>query len=135
VLRLLDQPTTFRTIPKLEKIVVHAMASGASDDSAYLHAAGMAIQAITGVRVTSFKSKKSVVQWNLRKGKYISVKAEMKGEDMYHFLEKCIDAVMPRIKDWKGVRGSSGDSSGNLSFGLSPEDVALFPEVEVNYDM
>jgi large subunit ribosomal protein L5 len=42
---------------------------------------------------------------------------------------------MPKIKEWKGVKGSSGDSSGNLTFGFTPEETALFPEVEVNYDM
>jgi large subunit ribosomal protein L5 len=54
---------------------------------------------------------------------------------MYHFLSKCVDVVMPKIKDWRGVKGSSGDSSGNLAFGFTPEEVAMFPEVEINYDM
>jgi large subunit ribosomal protein L5 len=31
------------------------------------------------------------------------------------------------------VIATTGDSSGNLSFGLSPEEVKLFPEVELNY--
>jgi len=42
---------------------------------------------------------------------------------------------MPKIKDWRGVKGSSGDTSGNIAFGLTSEEVAMFPEVEVNYDM
>ena len=53
---------------------------------------------------------------------------------MYHFVSKVVDVVMPRIKDFRGMKGSSGDSSGNLAFGLKEEEVALFPEVEVNYD-
>ena len=40
---------------------------------------------------------------------------------------------MPRIKDWKGVSGTSGDSIGNISFGMTPEQVALYPEIEFNY--
>lgn len=59
---------------------------------------------------------------------------DLKGEDMYHFLGKLITVVLPRIKDWRGVRATTGDSSGNLSFGLEPDTVALFPEIEVNYD-
>ncbi|KAI9700356.1 MAG: hypothetical protein M1836_002371 [Candelina mexicana] len=135
VLRLLKKPTNFRNVPKLEGVTVHCMAKGAKDDSAYLHIAGMIIQAISGVRVTTHATKKSVPQWGLKANTYISVTAEIKGEAMYHFLSKCVDVVMPRIKDWKGVKGSSGDSSGNISFGFTPEEVALFPEVEVNYDM
>lgn len=135
VLRLLRKPITFRNVPELEKITVHSMQNGAMDDSAYLHVAGMAIQAITNVRVTTHATKKSVAGFGTRKGQHLSVTAELTGEDMYHFLGKVIDIVMPKIKDWKGVKGSSGDSSGNIAFGFTKEDVALFPEIEVNYDM
>ncbi|KAF1347011.1 ribosomal protein L5 domain-containing protein [Delphinella strobiligena] len=134
VLRLLRKPITFRNVPKLEKVTVHTMVSGAIEDSAHLHVAGMVVQAITNVRATAHKTRKSVAGFGIRKGQHLSVTAELKGEDMYHFLSKCIDVVMPKIKDWRGVKGSSGDSSGNIAFGFTPEDVALFPEVEVNYD-
>ncbi|KAI9677454.1 MAG: hypothetical protein M1817_006408 [Caeruleum heppii] len=135
VLRLLRRPITFRNIPRLEKVTVHTMVSDALRDSGHLHAAGLIVQSITGRRVTSCKSKHNVLQWGLRSDKYVSVKAEIRGEDMYHFLSRCIDVVLPRIKDWKGVKGSSGDGSGNITFGLTRDAVAQFPEVEVNYDM
>ncbi|KAI9836739.1 MAG: hypothetical protein M1837_003252 [Sclerophora amabilis] len=135
VLRLLKRPTTFRNVPALERITVHSMAHGAIENSAYLHVAGMIVQAITGVRATACKSRHNVVQWSLRAGKYVSVKSELRGEDMWHFLSRCIDVVLPRIKDYRGVKGSSGDSSGNITFGMNAEDMGLFPEVEVNYDM
>lgn len=134
VLRLLRKPITFRNIPHITGVTVHAFIRGALEESSHLHVAGMAIQAITNVRVTTHPAKHNVQPWGLREGKYCSVSSEMKGEDMYHFLSKCVDVVMPRIKDWKGVKGSSGDSSGNISFGFGPEVVALFPEMEVNYD-
>jgi len=110
------------------------MVSGAKDDSAYLHVAGMVLQAISGVRATSHATRKSMAAFGTRKGQYMSATVEMKGEDMYHFLGKMIDVVMPKIKDWRGVKGSSGDNSGNIAFGLSGDEVALFPEIEVNYD-
>jgi len=133
-LRLLRKPITFRNVPSLEKITVHTMVSGAKDDSAYLHVAGMVLQAISGVRATSHATRKSMAAFGTRKGQYMSATVEMKGEDMYHFLGKMIDVVMPKIKDWRGVKGSSGDNSGNIAFGLSGDEVALFPEIEVNYD-
>jgi len=130
----LRKPITFRNVPSLEKITVHTMVSGAKDDSAYLHVAGMVLQAISGVRATSHATRKSMAAFGTRKGQYMSATVEMKGEDMYHFLGKMIDVVMPKIKDWRGVKGSSGDNSGNIAFGLSGDEVALFPEIEVNYD-
>ncbi len=111
------------------------MVKNAKDDSAHLHIAGMIVQAMTGVRVVTHATRKHIAQWGLKPNKHVSVTAEVRGEAMYHFLGKCVDVVLPRIKDWKGVKGSSGDSSGNISFGLTPEAVALFPEIEVNYDM
>lgn len=95
----------------------------------------MIVQAITNVRVLTHKSKTGEAGWGLIKGKQtVSVTADLKGENMYHFLSKLINVVMPKIKDFRGVRATTGDSSGNLSLGLTPESVATFPEVEVNYD-
>ncbi|KAF1813509.1 50S ribosomal subunit L7 [Eremomyces bilateralis CBS 781.70] len=134
-LKLVKRPTTFRTIPKVERVTVHSFVPAAADDSAFLHVAGMAIQAITGVRVESHQSKRSVSQWGLRAGKYVAVTADITGEDMYDFISKTVHMVLPKIKDWKGISVVSGDHSGNVSFGLKPEAVAFYPEIEVNYDM
>lgn len=96
----------------------------------------MAVQAISNKRVETFKSRASVSTWSIAPGRdTVAVKAELRGEDMYHFFGKLVDVVLPRLKDWPGVKGTSGDSSGNITFGLEPEQVALFPEIEVNYDM
>lgn len=135
MLPLLRKPITFRNVPKLEKVTVHTMVKGAAEDSAHLHVAGMIVQNITNVRVTTHAVKKSVASFGLRAGKHVSVTSDLYGEDMYHFLGKVVDVIMPKIKDYKGVKGSSGDSSGDISFGFKPDEVALFPEVEVNYDM
>lgn len=111
------------------------MVSGAMSDSAYLHTASLLLQSISNVRCTTHAARQSVAGFKLQAGKYVSLTAEMRGEDMWHFLGKCVDVVMPRIKDWKGIKGSSGDGSGNIAFGLTAEALAFFPEVEVNYDM
>lgn len=96
----------------------------------------MALQAISNVKVQTYKSKTSVAKWYISPGRdTVAAKAELYGENMEHFFGKLVDIVMPRLKDWSGVKGSSGDSSGNITFGLEPEQVALFPEIEVNYDM
>ncbi|KAF2714982.1 ribosomal protein L5 [Pleomassaria siparia CBS 279.74] len=133
-LRLLNEARNFRNIPKITKVTVHSMVPEAQDNSAHLHIAGMIVQAITNVRAVAHKAKHNVVGWGLREGKYISVTADAEREDAYHFLAKLVDVVLPRIKEWKGVPGSSGDGSGNISFGLTPDQVSLFPEVEINYD-
>lgn len=135
VLALLKRRTTFRNIPRVERVTVHSMVAGAIEDSSHLHVAGMVLQAITNARPTAHRTRTSVAAFGIRAGQALSVTCELRGEEMWHFLSKVVEMVLPRIKDWKGVRGSSGDSSGNLAFGLTGEEVGLFPEVEVNYDM
>lgn len=137
MLRLLRHPINFRNIPRIDGITVHSMVSEATTGaSAPLHVAGMAVQAITNVRVQTHKVRASVPKWGLIPGRgHASVTAELTGENMYHFFSKLVDIVMPKFKDWRGIKGSSGDSSGNITFGLDPTMVAMFPEIEVNYDM
>lgn len=135
VLRLLRKPITFRNIPMVERITVHSYTKGViKDGSADLHVAGMVLQELTGQRVAIHKSKHPEIGFGLRKGIPISATVELKGEPMYHFLDKLINIVMPKIKDWRGVRATTGDNSGNITFGFEPEVVNSFPEIETNYD-
>ena len=134
-MRPMHRRITFRNVPQVEKITVHSfLGAKACEDSAHLHVAGMVMQAITNVRATTHKARKSVVQWGLKKGKFVSCTAELKYENMHHFLSKLIELVMPKVKDYRGVSWSSGDESGNITLGFDPEAVSLFPEIEVNYD-
>lgn len=113
---------------------MHSFVQAAGLDSAALHVAGMAVQAITNVRCEIHRAKTTIAQFNLREGKAMTVKSELRGEDMWCFLAKLVDCVMPRIKEYEGVSGGSGDGNGNIAMGFSGEVVGLFPEIEVNYD-
>jgi len=134
-LRLLNRPRTFRNVPEITGITVHSMVKKALDDTGYLAVAGIVVQSITGVRVEVHKAKKSVAPFGLRAGRAIAVKAQFQGELAWRFMSNLVDVVMPRIKEYQGVKGTSGDSSGNITFGFTEEQVSLFPEIEVNYDM
>lgn len=94
----------------------------------------MVLQAITNVRAQVFEAKHTIANFNLRKGRSCAVGVELRGEDMWCFLAKVVEVVMPKIKEWNGVGGVSGDGSGDIGWGFGPEVVGSFPEVEVNYD-
>ncbi|PMD28430.1 ribosomal protein L5 [Hyaloscypha hepaticicola] len=134
-LRLIEQDINWRNIPKIEEVTVHSYIKGALEDSAYLHVAGMLLLSVTGVRPTVHKARHSEGRFGLRKGTPVSLTCNMRGEQAYDFVDKCINLVFPRIKDWPGIAGTTGDSSGNISFGFTREGAILFPEVEINYDM
>lgn len=133
-LRLLRQPITFQNVPQLERVTIHCMTKLAMEDKSHLDVATMVLQAISGVKTIHHQVKKNDSSFGIRAKQYVSQTAELYGEDMHHFLSKTIDVVLPKVKNYKGIKGSSGDNSGNLTFGLTEEAVALYPEIEINYD-
>jgi large subunit ribosomal protein L5 len=105
VLRVVEKDINWRNVPKIEAVVVHTMTRDAQESSAYLHVAGIMLQAITGARPTVHRVKHPVAQWNLRVKNPISLTSTIRGDQAYDFVDKCISLVLPRIKDWEGVRG------------------------------
>lgn len=113
---------------------MHAFLEDSGTDSSLVPVAAMVVQAISGVKATLHKAKKSVAQFSWKKGMYCAAGVELRGEDMWNFMAKCVDIVMPRIKDFEGVSGASGDGSGNIGWAFHRDAVGGFPEIEINYD-
>jgi hypothetical protein len=93
------------------------------------------VQAISGVHAETIKAKKNIIQWKIRKGDFAGAKADLTGEAAYEFFDKLLTLVLPKIKDWPGMKWTAGDGSGNVAIGLEPEWMAFFPELEFNYDV
>lgn len=110
------------------------MVKHAIEDNAHLAVAGMVVQSITGVRAQVGYAKANIGGWGLKIGQPVSVKAHMEGQLAWRFMASLVDVVMPRVKEYKGVRGSTGDSSGNITFGFRPSAMAHFPEIEGKSD-
>jgi large subunit ribosomal protein L5 len=135
VLRLIERDMNWHNIPQIKEVTIHSMVKGAIEDSAHLHVAGLMLQAITGVRPTVHRAKHGMADWGLREKQPISLTCTLKGDEAWAFVDKCVNLVFPQIKDWPGVKGSSGDSSGNLAWGFDRDAAILFPEVAINYDV
>ena len=134
-LSLIERDITFRNIPMLRSVTIAAYVPEAIREPDRLVVARSVIQSITGADAAVTAVKRNVSQWNIVQGQKAGCKVTLYGNDAYDFLDKCVHLVFPRIKEWKGVKGSTGDSSGNLSWGLTTSDMALFPEVESSYSM
>ena len=138
-LPLLRQDIDFRNVPILERITAAMIVSGAYKESGRLAVAGLALQNITGQRAKVHLAKRGPASGNQswvdqKAGSPIAVSANLTGEYMWHFLSTFIGIVLPRIKDWKGMKGGCGDRSGNFVMGLKPDIVGMWPEIAVNYD-
>ncbi|OZJ05166.1 hypothetical protein BZG36_02216 [Bifiguratus adelaidae] len=129
------KPTTPTNIPTLEKITVHAMVKDAIHNKTHLLSAFMALQGVSAVRPEVIFAKNSVAQWKLREGMPIGVKVTLRGAEMYTFLDKLVELVLPRLRDFSGFPASAGDGNGNIGVGFPPSALALFPEIENTFDM
>ncbi|RDA95763.1 hypothetical protein CP533_5133 [Ophiocordyceps camponoti-saundersi (nom. inval.)] len=132
---LVERDISWHNIPEIRAVTLHAYAPLAGSDKEYLHVARAILQAISGKfpEVTSVKT--NVSQWGIKAGRKGGAVVELRGAQAYEFVDKLVTLVLPKIKDWPGIRATSGDSSGNLGLGLKPEWMLYFPEIEFNYDM
>ncbi|KAL2023839.1 hypothetical protein VTK56DRAFT_1106 [Thermocarpiscus australiensis] len=135
VLPLLERDVTFNNVPELTEITLASYVPQAIRDPDHLLVARTMLLALTGTTPEITKSRSNVSQWGIRAGERAGVKTTIYGNAAYEFLDRCIHLVFPRIKDWKGIRATTGDGSGNLAWGFTPDEMKLFPEIEVNYFM
>lgn len=114
--------------PKLEKIVINIGVGEAITNNRALDAAVGDLTAITGQKPVVTRAKKSIAAFRLREGVPIGTKVTLRGDRMYEFLDRLVNASLPRIRDFRGVSPSSFDGRGNYTLGL--QEQLIFPEIE-----
>ena len=118
-------------IPKLDKIVLNIGAgSEAVRDSKKVKSAQDDLSTIAGQRAVVTKAKKSIAGFRVREEMPLGTMVTLRGDRMYEFLDRVITVAMPRIRDFRGVKGTSFDGRGNFAFGL--KEHIVFPEI--NFD-
>jgi 50S ribosomal protein L5 len=114
--------------PKLEKIIVNMGVGEATQNSKLMDAAMADLTIITGQKPLLRKAKKSEAGFKLREGMPIGAKVTLRKERMYDFLDRLVNVVLPRVRDFEGVPSNSFDGRGNYSLGL--RDQLVFPEID-----
>jgi large subunit ribosomal protein L5 len=115
-------------VPRLEKIILNIGLGEAISNAKALEAAQQDLTAIDGQHPVITRSKKSIANFRLRAGMPIGLKVTLRGERMYHFFDKLMNAVLPRMHEFQGVSPNSFDGRGNYTLGLKEQ--ILFPEIE-----
>jgi large subunit ribosomal protein L5 len=115
-------------IPRVEKVILNIGMGESIGNSKAMDAAAADLTSITGQRPIVTKSKKAISNFRLRIGMPIGLKVTLRGERMWHFLEKLVTVALPRIRDFQGVPDRSFDGRGNYSLGLKEQ--LVFPEIE-----
>lgn len=115
--------------PRLEKIVINQGIGQAVADKKVVETALNELTAITGQKPISTVSRKDISNFKLRKGVPIGVKVTLRKERMYEFLERLINASLPRIRDFKGINNKM-DGRGNYTLGITEQ--IIFPEIDID---
>lgn len=114
-------------LPKIEKIVVSMGVGSAIGDKKHMEEALSAMTEITGQKPMICKARKSVAGFKLREGMTIGCKVTLRGPRMYEFLDRLISLVLPRVRDFRGLKPTAFDGHGNYSLGLTEQ--LVFPEL------
>jgi large subunit ribosomal protein L5 len=114
--------------PRLEKIVLNIGLGEAIQNAKALESAEADMVAISGQHPVITRAKKSIAAFRLRTGMPIGLKVTLRGERMYYFLDKLINAVLPRMHEFQGVPVDSFDGRGNYTLGIREQ--IFFPEID-----
>ncbi|MDG1500932.1 MAG: 50S ribosomal protein L5 [Planctomycetota bacterium] len=114
-------------VPTLQKIVVNMGCKGAVENKNRVDAAARDLAIITAQKPTVRLARKSISGFKLREGMPIGVAVTLRNERMWSFADRLISIVLPRIRDFGGVK-TKLDGTGNYTLGLA--DQLVFPEIE-----
>jgi len=115
-------------VPRLDRVVLNIGLGEAIQNAKALEAAERDLEAISGQHPVTTRARKSIASFRLRSGMPIGLKVTLRGERMYYFFDKLVNAVLPRMREFQGVSPSSFDGRGNYTLGLREQIV--FPEVD-----
>lgn len=122
--------TSIMQVPKIEKIVVNMGVGEAKENPKLLDSAVEELAIITGQKPVITKAKKAIAGFKIRAGMNIGTKVTLRGERMYHFLDRLLSIALPRVRDFRGVSPKAFDGRGNYAMGVKEQ--LIFPEI--NYD-
>lgn len=116
-------------VPRLEKIVLNQGVGQAVADKKLIDTAEEELTLVTGQKAVQSFSKKDISNFKLRKKMPIGVKVTLRRDRMYEFLQRLINAALPRIRDFKGI-STRFDGRGNYTLGISEH--IIFTEIDMD---
>lgn len=117
-------------VPKIVKVVVNMGVGDAKENPKFLDSAVEELSIIAGQKPVITKARKAIAGFKIRAGMPIGTMVTLRGERMYHFLDRLLNIALPRVRDFRGVSPKAFDGRGNYTFGVKEQ--LIFPEI--NYD-
>ena len=114
--------------PRPQKMTVNIGLGEAVSDAKALDSAASDVAVIAGQKPVITRAKRSIANFKLREGMPIGVMVTVRGDRMWEFLDRLLNAALPRIRDFQGVSPNSFDGRGNFSLGIREQ--LIFPEID-----
>jgi large subunit ribosomal protein L5 len=116
-------------VPQLDKIVLNiGVGTEARENPKVLDSASGDLATITGQKPVITRAKKSIANFRLREGNPIGVMVTLRGQRMYEFFDRLVNAALPRLRDFRGLSPNAFDGRGNYSLGVREQ--LIFPEID-----
>jgi large subunit ribosomal protein L5 len=115
-------------VPRLHKIVINMGIGEATQNQKVLDPLVNELGQIAGQKPVTTRAKKSIAAFKVRENMPIGAMVTLRGDTMYEFLDRLVNVVLPRVRDFKGVSTKSFDGRGNYTMGL--RDQIIFPEID-----
>ena len=115
-------------VPRIQKVVVNIGLGEALTNQRAMESAAKDLTTISGQKPIVTRARKSIAGFKLRKGNQIGMCVTLRGPRMYHFMDRLLNASLPRIRDFRGVSPRSFDGRGNYSLGIREQ--IIFPEID-----
>ncbi len=117
-------------LPCIKKVTVNTGVGRIKESKEELENIVRELTKITGQKPKSNAAKKSISTFKLRKGQVVGYSVTLRGNRMYDFLERLINIVLPRSREFEGIRYKSFDRSNNLTIALKEQNI--FPEIRAD---
>ena len=117
-------------VPRLQKIVLNIGLGEALVNGRALEAATQDLTTISGQKPVVTRARKSIAGFKIRQGNAIGAAVTLRGDRMYHFLDRLVNTALPRIRDFRGIPRRGMDGRGNFSIGIREQ--IIFPEIDYN---
>jgi large subunit ribosomal protein L5 len=114
-------------VPKLVKIQINRCLGTVASNNSILQQSIQEIRAITGQQPIMTKSKKAIAGFKIRENQPLGITVTLRDKYMFSFLERLINLVLPRLRDFNGLSLNGFDKNGNYNFGLKTQ--LVFPEI------
>jgi len=121
--------TSVMQVPRVEKVVIN-MGIAEHDNPKIIEGCVQDLARITGQRPVITRAKKSISDFGITQGDPVGCKVTLRGQQAHIFLDKLCHAVLPSVRDFRGLSADSFDGRGNYTLSLSEQ--LIFPEI--HYD-